>query len=55
MYRTIQLGAHVQAQGKFVRRLADGRIEIDTGTTRLIGRAVEKTRTVATLGRRLVA
>ncbi|PKQ12674.1 MAG: sulfate transporter subunit [Alphaproteobacteria bacterium HGW-Alphaproteobacteria-1] len=55
MYRTIQLGAHAQAQGKFIRSLADGRIEIEAGTTRLVGRAVEKTRVVAQIGTRLLA
>ncbi|MGX0904599.1 sulfate/thiosulfate-binding protein [Roseovarius sp. MBR-79] len=54
MYRTIQLGAYAQAQGKFIRTLSDGRIEIEAGKTRLIGRAVEKSRAVVDLGSRLL-
>ena len=53
MYRTIQLGAHAQAQGKFIRSLGDGRIEIEVGKTRLVGRAVESRRAVADLGNRV--
>jgi sulfate transport system substrate-binding protein len=40
MYHTIQIGAHSLAQGTFIRSLGDGRIEIDTGQTRLSGRPV---------------
>jgi hypothetical protein len=41
MYRTIQIGAHVLAQGIFIRHLHDGRIEIDTGHGhRIAGRPV---------------
>lgn len=40
MYKTIQIGAHSLAQGIFIRSLGDGRIEIDTGYARLIGRPV---------------
>ncbi|WP_210878693.1 sulfate ABC transporter substrate-binding protein [Roseovarius autotrophicus] len=54
MYRTIQLGAYAQAQGKFIRSLGDGRIEIETGTKRLVGRAVETRRVVADIGARLL-
>jgi sulfate transport system substrate-binding protein len=44
MYRTIQLGAYAQAQGKFIRTLSDGRVEIETGKARLIGQAIETQR-----------
>jgi sulfate transport system substrate-binding protein len=56
MYRTIQQGAYAQAQaqGKFIRSLGDGRIEIDTGKTRLIGQAIETRRAVADIGARLL-
>ncbi|WP_392664461.1 sulfate ABC transporter substrate-binding protein [Amaricoccus sp. B4] len=37
MYRTIQLGSHAFARGRFVRSLGDGRIEIETGQGRLTG------------------
>ena len=37
MYRTIQLGSHAFARGRFVRSLGDGRIEIETGHGRLTG------------------
>ena len=40
MYRTIQIGGHVLAQGTFLRSLGDGRIEIDAGHARLSGRPV---------------
>ncbi len=40
MYHTIQIGAHSLAHGTFIRSLGDGRIEIDTGHTRLSGRPV---------------
>lgn len=40
MFRTIHTGAHALAQGTFVRSLGDGRIEIDLGDRRLIGRPV---------------
>jgi sulfate transport system substrate-binding protein len=53
MYRTIQQGAHAQAQGKFIRSLGDGRIEIEAGKTRLVGRAVESRRAVADPGNRV--
>lgn len=54
MYRTIQQGAYAQAQGKFIRSLGDGRIEIETGQRRLIGRAIETKRAVADIGARLL-
>ncbi|MGX0978570.1 sulfate/thiosulfate-binding protein [Roseovarius sp. MBR-51] len=54
MYRTIQQGAYAQAQGKFIRSLGDGRIEIEAGTKRLVGRAVEARRVVADIGARLM-
>jgi sulfate transport system substrate-binding protein len=54
MYRTIQQGAYAQAQGKFIRSLGDGRIEIEAGTKRLVGRAVETRRVVADIGSRLL-
>ncbi|MBQ0748906.1 MAG: sulfate ABC transporter substrate-binding protein, partial [Roseovarius sp.] len=54
MYRTIQQGAYAQAQGKFIRSLGDGRIEIEAGTKRLVGRAVETRRVVADIGARLL-
>jgi len=54
MYRTIQLGAYAQAQGEFIRSLGNGRIQIDPGKTHLIGRAIEKGRTMVNLGGRLL-
>ncbi|GHG97145.1 sulfate ABC transporter substrate-binding protein [Pseudodonghicola xiamenensis] len=40
MIHTISLGTHVLAQGTFIRKLGDGRIEIDTGGQRLAGTPV---------------
>lgn len=42
MYRTIQIGGHVLAQGIFLRSLGDGRIEIDAGHARLSGHPVTR-------------
>ena len=40
MFRTIEVGAYVHAQGTFVRGLKDGRIEIDMDGQRIVGRPV---------------
>ncbi|ARO13717.1 sulfate-binding protein [Ketogulonicigenium robustum] len=41
MYRTVRTGTHALAQGRFVRTLRDGRIEIDAGNRRIIGTALD--------------
>lgn len=37
MYRTVKTGTHVLAQGTFVRRHSDGRVEINLGDRHVIG------------------
>lgn len=37
MYRTVKTGTHALAQGTFVRRHADGRVEINLGDRHVIG------------------
>lgn len=41
MYRTVKTGTHVLAQGTFVRRHGDGRIEINLGDRHVIGLPVD--------------
>lgn len=43
MFRTIEIGTHALAQGTFVRNAGGGRIEIDLGGKRIIGRPVVST------------
>lgn len=40
MLHTIQTGSHSLAQGTFVRRLRDGRVEIDMGGRRIAGKSL---------------
>ena len=37
MHHTVKTGTHVRAQGTFVRRHGDGRIEINLGDRHVIG------------------
>lgn len=37
MYRTVKTGTHVLAQGTFVRRHPDGRVEINLGDRHVVG------------------
>lgn len=37
MYRTVKTGTHVLAQGTFVRRHLDGRVEINLGDRHVVG------------------
>ena len=37
MFSTIQIAGHITAQGHLLRKLKDGRVEIDAGGSRFVG------------------
>jgi len=46
MFRTIQLSSRVSVQGRFVKDLANGEVEINDGVRTWRGRPIESARTL---------